>query len=261
MIRKDIYLPQISNDLDPSPSQPVNDGSLNNYPPYVIYNTEYTPRIHKEFDYDKLSRQMFEWNWLVKMPVKWSYNQFQYENLGVFVTDNEQHDNESMNNWVTTTRTIADLVELHHEGKEFIIIQPNDVERIFNIIQEYTEYVAYTFNSNPFLTRRADTNENIQELLSDVIKMQNLANRIFPVMVNLGIDKKEELTGLFGWLTNVGGQTVQRKLEFDPYERYGLSRTIVTDKKYAEPETGLYKALDAQQSFNPETFERIRRFS
>lgn len=260
MIINDRYLPQLSTDINefstPTPMQ-----GQPQYQPINIYQTRYTPTNRvREFDYNKLQRQLFEWNWFVKLPRKWTYTDFQYEHVGIPSNMESEDIYQSMNEWVDTTRTIADLVELHDEGKEFIITQPNDVERIFNIVQEYTEYVAFVFNTNLQYTYLIDKDPKVQELLDDVIKMQNLANRIFPVMVNLGYEKEEELTGLFGWLTKQNPNAVTHKLDFDPYEKYGFNRQIVADKQNMDEHSQLFKAVDISRTFNPGTFDKIRRY-
>lgn len=257
------YLPQLSNGVSDLSIAPT-------------YTTEYQPHQHqyyptittsaqrpnKEYNYDLLVEQLFEWQWLVMMPRKWTYSQYDYEVVGVTVLEDSDEDMQSMNSWNQTTRSIADLVELYDEGKEFSLVMEEDVKRIFDIIKEYTEYVSFVFNSHIYLANKLEQNDKAKEVLADVVKMQNFANHIFPIMVTLEYDQEVKLSGIIGWIqgyANAGDDTF--KLNFDPYAKYGISREEVFNKDNVDQVTGNYKAIDLSKSFDPYTFDKIRRYT
>lgn len=257
------YLPQISNGVSELSISPTYS------PEYQPHQHQYYPTINnithqptKEYNYDLLVEQLFEWQWLVTMPRKWTYSQYEYEVVGVNVLEDAEEDERSMNSWNQTTRSIADLVELYDEGKEFALVMEEDIRRIFDIIKEYTEYVGFIFNTHIYLANKVEQNDKAKEVLADVVKMQNFANHIFPIMVSLEYDQEVQMTGIIGWIHNYANAGDSRfKLDFDPYTKYGITREDVFNKDNVDQVTGNYKAVDLTKTFDPYTLDKIRRYT
>ena len=224
----------------------------------MIYN--YGQYINQpNYNFEELKEKIWEWQWPVRMKLKWSYTKDDYEHRGILVSGNLQQDMAAMEEWINTTRSIADLVTLYDEGKEYIIPDPAHIERIFDIINEYTSFVAYKFNNNFYLSQmKYENNDAIIEVLNDVVKMQNLANRIFPMVVELNPSDPAPVEGLFGMLQRASLDYGIDQLQFDPYNRYGLTKQALFNEKLQDA-LGNYKAVDMERKFDPEVFSRIRK--
>ena len=210
------------------------------------------------YDFNKLKEKIWEWQWPVSMPRKWTYTVTDYEVYGIPISGDEEADMAAMEEWVTTTRTLAQLVELYDEGKEFSFVDYSHIDKAFDIISEYTSFIAYQLNNSLHLqTYNVSSNKSLQQVLNDVVKLQNLANRLFPAMVALNEDAPAEVTGLFGFINS---HTVDlAKFDFDPLSKYGLSKEIIRHKDNVDPATGLYKAVDIESKFDPHTFDVLRK--
>lgn len=205
---------------------------------------------------------IFTKQWMITAPRKWTIEPVDMTYYGVRTYENPMMDMEMMEEWTKTTRSIATLAEWHAEGKEFQLLDINNAQAMFNIIIDYTEYVAMTLGNKIHLTYVGiEKNPEVQEVLTDLVKLQNLANRLFPVMVRLEIENPSEIpqqSGLFSYLTDVD-IFLGKKLEFDPYQKYGFSRQLVTNKELRDKETGLFKAVDVERYFDPSALGQIKK--
>lgn len=211
------------------------------------------------YDYKKLSEKIFDWQWKVTMRRKWTYSDADYEIYGITVTGDREQDFESMEDWVNTTRTIANMVELHAESKEFIIQRKQDIDRIFEIIQEYTSYIGYRFSSQlNLLHYELQHNPEVREILDDLVKLQNLGNRLFPIMVHLNQDDPVPVTGILGFLYNDTQEYGLSKFQFDPLTKYGLTLADIKREENIDKSTGLYNAVNVSQYFDPQAYGKIK---
>lgn len=215
-----------------------------------------------ERDPEAMLANIFTKQWMVSAPYKWTLDNKDMNYFGVRTYENPMMDMEMMDEWVKTTRSISTLAEWHDEGKEFQLLDINNAQAIFNIIADYTEYVSRSLqNKIHALYVGIEKNNDIQEILSDLVKLQNLANRLFPVMVRIELENPEEVPvqhGLFSYLSDVD-KFLGKKLEFDPYFKYGFTRGIVIDKENKDKGTGLFKAVDLQRQFDPSALTQINK--
>lgn len=213
----------------------------------------------KEYNWDELEGKIFKCQFRITTKRKWTYSEFDFEHVGIFVTGDLDDDLNSMNDWVNTTRTISDLVEMFDEGKEFIIPNPKDIEIIFMFIQDYTEYVGHVFNTRIHITHHGTKMDpEVREVLADLIKMQNFANRIFPVAVKLNKDDtRPVLTGILGWLNQSGHNLGLPPLTFDPVEKYGIDPKAFEKEENFNKETGMFNAINLADVFDPHAFKTI----
>lgn len=220
-----------------------------------------------QYNFSELQKQIWDWQWIITTRKRWTLTEEDYTVRGISISDSIELTEALMDDWVKTTRSIAQLVELHDEGKEFIIDNPVDIEHIFNIIQEYTGYIGSTFSNRIHLLHRisaldplAKPNEDQQKIiniLEDVIKLQNLGNRLFPVMVSVNREHAAAVGGLLGFLIHEQDM-VDGKLNFDPLAKYGLTKEDISAKENIDQSTGLYKAIDAQAVFDPYAFSKLQ---
>lgn len=214
----------------------------------------------KEYNWDELEGKIFKCQFRVTTKRKWTYSDYDFEHVGILVTGDLEEDLNSMNDWINTTRTIADMVEWFNDGKEFIIPNPKDIEIIFMFIQDYTEYVGHVFNTRIHITHHGTKMDpEVREVLSDLIKMQNFANRIFPMAVKLNKDNDQRpvLSGILGWLNSAQSTMGLPQFTFDPVEKYGIDPNDFNKEENFNKETGMFNAIDLSTVFDPHAFKTI----
>ena len=152
-----------------------------------------------------------------------------------------------------TKITISELVEMYEYGKEFYFVNPADMEGVFNIIVDYTNYIAWYINNSINLTYyKAEENPKLQQLLTDVVKLQNLGNRIFPIMTARD-DMTYESKGLLGYLNKRRNLQGIRRLDFDPITRYGVTEDDFRNPDLFDANEKSFRIIDMKKSFNPRT--------
>nr|DAS75688.1 MAG TPA: hypothetical protein [Caudoviricetes sp.] len=204
----------------------------------------------------ELIERLFDWQWMVTMKYKWTLTQKDYEEKGVSIYGDEEQYMQALDDMVHTTRSIADLAELHDEGKDFIIRMPGDTEKIFTIIHEYTSYVASQFNTSIYIT--PDTiynNPKLRQLIDDVVKLQNLGNAVYPVMTTV-VKHTAETEGLLGFINKTSGRSFVRRLDFNPVERYGFRAWEIGAGRDKYP-TKDEQVIDIRKQFDPHTINQL----
>lgn len=219
-----------------------------------------TERVER--DPEAMLANIFTKQWMVSAPYKWTLDNKDMNYYGVRTYQNPMLDNDMMDEWVKTSRSISTLAEWHDEEKEFQLLDINHARAIFDIIVDYTEYMSRTLQGRIHaLYVNVEQNSDVKEILTDLVKLQNLANRLFPVMVRIELENPTEMPvqrGLFSYLSDVD-RFLGKKLDFDPYWKYGFSRDVVTNKDLKDKETGLFKAVDLQRQFDPSALNQIRK--
>nr|DAJ14977.1 MAG TPA: hypothetical protein [Myoviridae sp. ctfuG5] len=201
---------------------------------------------------ERLFKNVFDSLWLVRTKQQWIYTKADFEVFGIPTSGNLQYDQADMDQWITVGKTLAQLVEMYDKGHEFYFTKDTDIEAAFNTIVDYTNYVAYTVNNSYHLSyNNPEENEQLQEVLNDVVKMQNLGNRIFPVMAARP-NFTQETSGLLGFLAG-RRRNARVKLNFDPILRYGLKPEDYRNPDMYREGTGEMRVLDIRQQFNPHT--------
>lgn len=212
------------------------------------------------YNWDELKKKIWDYQWMISTKRKWTFSDWDYEHRGITITGDPFHDVGSMDTWTNVTRSIADLVDFYDDGKEFILRNPPDAKRIFEYIQEYTQYVAWKFeHSIHMLNYDVENNKDLQEVIRDVVKMQNFGNRIFPLaMANY---KFEPITtGLFGWVSKRSGTGIIPKIEFNPSSYFGISVEKFKDVENVDKETGYFNAIDLRSGFDPSSLNKIKGY-
>lgn len=203
------------------------------------------------YNYEELTEKIWDWQWTIGTRKAWTYTEFQYENQFVDATGDVVLDEIDQMAWVRTTRNISELVEMHDKGHEFFFINDETPRKVFDIIYEYTCYVAWFFNNEIHVSyEMADQDEKLRTVLNDVVKMQNLANKIFPIFTAQP-EQREETRGLFGYLNRRHRSAFAHRLQFDPILVYGYNQSDFTDPNRYNREERSFNAIDVRQSFNP----------
>lgn len=208
---------------------------------------------YTEDHYQELSEKIFDVQWLIRTKRQSTYTQDDFEVFGIPASGDPVLDGLDMNEWVTTTRPISELVEMYEHGKEFYFVNPADMEGVFNIIVDYTNYIAWYINNSINLTYyKAEENPKLQQLLTDVVKLQNLGNRIFPIMTARD-DMTYESKGLLGYLNKRRNLQGIRRLDFDPITRYGVTEDDFRNPELFDTNEKSFRIIDMKKSFNPRT--------
>lgn len=208
---------------------------------------------YTEDSYTVLSEKIFDVQWLIRTRRQWTYTVDDYEVFGIPVSGDPALDEVDMKEWVTTTRPISELVEMYEHGKEFYFVNSADMEGVFNIIVDYTNFIAWYINNSINLTYyKAEENPKLQQLLTDVVKLQNLGNKIFPIMTARE-DMTYESKGLLGYLNRRRNMHGINRLEFNPVTRYGFTEDDFRNPELYDAEKQTFKVIDAHKAFNPHT--------
>lgn len=214
-----------------------------------------------KFNWEDLKGKIFKCQFMITTRRKWTYTDFDFEHVGIFSTGDIEADLHAMDDWTNTTRCIADLVEMYDEGKEFIIPNPRDIEAMFNFILDYTEYVGYIFSTRLSLTKeRIERDAEVRELLSDIVKMQNFANRIFPMAVSFNKQERPALTGILGFLNDGISNIGVPSLTFNPVEKYGFTKDDLTNEQLQDKQSGMFKAVDVSRFTTNQALNDLDRY-
>lgn len=208
--------------------------------------------------FEELKKKIWEWQWMITTRTKWTYSEFDFETKGIIVSGDLDQDTRAMETWTNTTRTLAELVEFYDQGKEFILREPKNAEDIFNIIKDYTEFVADSFeNSIHLLNNNVKENESVRNVINDVIKMQNLANRLFPLVIQ-NTETAAPTKGLLGYIASRNGHDGLNRITFDILGKYGLTQEQFDNVENIDETTGLFNAVDIRRTFDPNTLNQIK---
>lgn len=208
--------------------------------------------------FEELKKKIWDWQWMITTRTKWTYSEFDFEHKGITITGDLEQDTRAMESWTNTTRTLAELVEFYDQGKEFILRDPKNAEDIFNIIKEYTEYVAYSFDNRiHLLNNNVKENEAVRNVINDVIKMQNLANRLFPLVIQ-NTETAAPTKGLLGYIARRNGHDGLNRIKFDILGKYGISQEQFHNVENTDETTGLFNAVDIRQTFDPSTLKQLK---
>lgn len=201
--------------------------------------------------YEQLEKDIFDRLYRIRTKRIWTYTTMDYEVFGIPTSGVRELDNLDMNEWVMTLKTINDLTEMYEQGKEFYFVDNCDIEVAFNSIVDYTNYAA-NFINNSYHLSYVDTEENepLQKLLNDLVKMQNLANRIFPVMT-MQPNFTQESKGLLGFLSNRRHRQGIKLMNFDPILKYGFTEQDYQDPNRYNDRNAEFRAIDIRENFNP----------
>lgn len=235
----------------------VFSNTLNQYAGNNGVTYTYTPS-EEVLDWKELVRKIWEVQWMITTRKKWALSEEQYLYGGIETTGDAIYDNILLDDYVNTTRTISEMVEMYDAGKDFILRNPNDAQVIFDIILEYTDYVGERINTSlHLLSVNAEENVSLRQTIEDVVKLQNLGNKLFPLAVKYG-DHKPTTQGILGFLYRDAQQYGYRRLEFDPIAKYGFTLQDLDDPKRRNERTGEFKAVNLANLFNPDTLEHLR---
>lgn len=213
----------------------------------------------KKFDADALIKQVFEWQWIIHTRVKWCIRNEDLTYYGIPTSNDITLDEEMYDQWTKTTRSIADLAEFYDQGKEFIFADVKNVEDVFKIIAEYTDYVAYRLNADGDLNYiNLDENEEVREVLNDVVKLQNLGNHIYPIM-QAHIPQQTETEGLLGFLNERGSRYGISQFTFNPYKRFGFNNANQSKPTTPHEEPQTEEAIRIQRALDMSTLTQLRK--
>lgn len=208
--------------------------------------------------FEELKKKIWEWQFFISTRRKWTFTEHDFEVKGITITGNDEEDRKSMETWTNTTRTLSELVEFYDQGKEFILTYKEDAQTIFLIIQEYTDYVSKKLeNSIHLLNYQVKENEKLRNVINDVIKMQNLANRLFPIVLQ-NTERKPETKGLFGFISARSSMYGLNRVEFNPLEKFGITIEDYQNMDNVDEQTGLFNAIDIRKQFNPAVMTQLR---
>lgn len=217
-----------------------------------------TPPASTMNDASDLIKKVFECPWIIYTRVKWCIREVDLTYYGIPTSNDLHADEEMYDQWTKTTRTIAELAEFYDQGKEFMFEDIKSTEAVFNIITEYTDYVAYRLNYDVDLNyNKIEENESVKEVLNDVVKLQNLGNHICPIMRTY-IPQQVETQGLLGFLNERGMRYGLSQFDFNPYKRFGFNgnQTEQNTKSNNEPQTE--EAIRIQRALDMSTLSRLR---
>lgn len=151
-----------------------------------IETVEHKPKTAGELIFDK--------HFSVRMSVMDSLDENDIAQRGIFTTGYADIDAQAAKRPTVVWRTIAEMVELWHDGVEMdLVYGMKDAEKINKIIQEHLSDCTRWHQSQVHGLRREDP-EITQRRLEDLRKMDEFARQLYNKVRQHG--KDEEVTGL-----------------------------------------------------------------
>lgn len=207
----------------------------------------------------ELLTAIFEDQWCIQTKFKWLLTEKFMEEVGVVTSGDYAYDMEMANQWTRTTRPISELATMLDEGKEFMLEDEKDHEKIFNVIMQYTNFVASRLNHSLDLDYLdPEQNEEVREVLNDVVKLQNLAAKLYPIMIDLTPDQ-EETKGLIGFINRRGRRYGLKHLHFNPVNRFGFSAEVQKEVEENVREGKIPRPINIENALDMDTLAKIRR--
>lgn len=227
------------------------------------------------YDFETLKKQVWETEYLIKTRFKFTFSDDDYEERGIRVTGDPEADFWAMEEWITTTRCIADLAEMHNEGKEFYFCDNHVLPEIFRIINDYTQYVAEAINGSAYLANFGiKDNPKVREIIEDIVKLQNLGNRVYPLIAEYQPEKpKEEAQGLLAFIQEANKDFAYiPQFDFDINERLGSTfissfdeepslQSVYEDQGIGwNKEQGFYNIIDINRELESTVKDKMSKY-
>lgn len=87
--------------------------------------------------------------------------------------------------------------------------------------------------------------------------MQNLANRLFPLVIQ-NTETAAPTKGLLGYIARRNGHDGLNRIKFDILGKYGISQEQFHNVENTDETTGLFNAVDIRQTFDPGTLKQLK---
>ncbi len=144
----------------------------------------------------------------VSIPAAYAESEFDQKQFGYVMTGNRSLDAQLAAEQRIVVRNIESLVELHADGVDFRLVDPERSKVIYETIKEHLDDAQHYFNRIRIVSKETEEDKAKEaQIVRDLEQLAKLADAVYKVVRNDTVDDVPS-GGLIEFLQQVSGRTI-----------------------------------------------------